>query len=747
MNRYDQPELNAGSPASAGPSPVALPPAGGGLGAARPWERAETHRDVTPLVRPRSVAVIGASAKRSTQGNVVIANLQAWGYGGAVVPVHPQADRIDGLAAVPRVADLGPETDVAIVAIPAPQVTPMLQALEASAVRSAIVFAAGFTAEDEAAMRAFCRHSRLLVHGPNCMGLVNFTDRVPLYPSRPSLRLQAGPVALVAQSGSAAISLMNSIGVGLSQVLTVGSEFQLSASDYLFWLARDAHTRAIGVVAETVQSPLAFAEAAECVHAAGKSLVVLKVGRSAVGVAATQAHTGALVGDRDAYDAFFRDADIATASDYDELAASLECAVHRRRSVAGRGIALVGISGGQTALACDLAEARDVALARFSADTAAQVHRALPGIEGSNPIDIGATVTPTERDIPAALRALDQADEVGAVVVLQDSQESLNPATRTNYLGVLGLYAQAGQASRKPFIVISPTAENLDPGIRQMLAEHDVPLLRGLGPGLRAAAHRAMGRPGHAGAWARAHTRTPRPPALQALADEIAAGQGALDADLSRRLLQAYGLPLVRSVLVPDADQALARAHEVGFPVVLKVASPDIAHRSDIGGVRTGIQGPAALRAALSRMTDDIRRARPEARLTGFELQEELVDCAEAMVGFSSAPPFGPLMVIGSGGTQVELQADRAAAIAPVSDLQAAALLAETRLSQLLDGYRNLMPRTTPSALLDVAARLSRLAFDFADLLQACDLNPVLVKPGSGEARIVDALIVRQSPP
>lgn len=718
-----------------------------GLPPAEPHFRGTSilHRDVTALVRPRSVAVIGASAKRATQGNTVIGNLQSWGYGGRVVPVHPQADAIDGLPAVPRVAELGSDTDVAIVAIPAPQVTPMLRELEASPVRSAIVFTAGFTAEDEAAMRAFCRSSRLLVHGPNCMGLVNFSDRVPLYSSRPSPRLGAGPVAIVAQSGSAAISIMNSIGVGVSKVVTVGSEFQLSAADYLRWLAEDEHTRAIGVVAETVHSPAAFAAAAECVHAAGKSLVVLKVGRSAAGVAATQAHTGALVGDRDAYDAFFRDTDMATASDYDELIASLECAVRAKRMRTGRGVALVGISGGQTALACDVAESRQLVVAAFSDATVARVHRALPGIAGTNPIDIGATVTVTDRDTPAALRALDEADEVGAVVVLQDVQQSLNPSSRTNYLGVLGLYAQAGKASAKPFVVISPTAENLDAEIHQQLAIHDVPLLRGLAPGLRAVANLARGRPGAAGTWAGAHAaRAVRPAALQALADEIAASSGALDAALAARLMRAYELPLVRAALVRDADEALVRAHEVGFPMVVKVASPDIAHRSDIGGVRTGIADAAALRAALARMDKDVRSARPDARIDGYELQEELAGCVEAMAGFTTAPPFGPLLVLGSGGTLVELVSDRAVAIAPVPPEQAAAMLADTRLGRVLGGYRNLMARTEPAALLDVCVKLSRLAFDFADLLQACDLNPVLVRPGTGETRIVDALFVRQ---
>ncbi len=703
------------------------------------------HIDVTPMVRPRAVAVIGASAKRSTQGNVVLGNLKSWGYGGRIVPVHPQAAEIDGLAAVNAVAQLGEDTDVAIVAIPAAQVPAMLRELEASPVRSAIVFSNGFTAAEEADMRDFGAQSRLIVHGPNCMGLVNFTDAVPLYPSRPSLRLKPGRVALVAQSGSAAISVMNSTVIGLSKVVTVGSEFTVSAADYIRWLADDDATQVIGVVAESIKSPAAFAAAAEAVHEAGKSLVVLKVGRSAVGVKATQAHTGALVSSSDAYDAFFRETNIATVADYDELVAAVECAAVARRMVGGSGIGLVGISGGQTALACDIAEAQGVAVADFAAGTQADLRRFLPGTPGHNPVDFGATVNLEDRKIPEALTAVFQDPDVGVVVALQDTQESLNPATLQNYGNVLGLYAAAGKANDKPMVVISPTSENVDPGVRAMLAEHGVPLVRGLHAGLRAAGTLALGRPGPAGDWARRRSGLARPAgdAVAALKREVARASGSLSAELSFRLLRAYGIPLVKAVVVKDETEAVARATEVGFPMVVKVASADIQHRSDVGGVMLGIADLDGLRRAVRTIADNVARARPGAKIDGYELQEQLTDGVEAMAGFTAAQPFGQMVVVGSGGTLVELLADRAVGLAPFDRAQADAMLGRTRLARILGGYRNLMPKTDTAQLAEVAVKLSQLAADFDGLLAECDINPVLVKKGSGEVRIVDALFVR----
>ncbi len=192
-------------------------------------------RDVTPLVRPRMVAVVGASARRVSQGNVVIANLKDWGFPGRVIPVHPKARSIDGLPAVPSPDAMPVATDLAVLAIPAAGVEEALAGLERAGVRAAIVFANGFSREDEDAVRRFVETSEIVVHGPNCMGLINVTDQVPLYPTRPSERLKPGTVAIVVQSGSAAISVMNSTAVGFSKVITVGSEFQTSAADYARW--------------------------------------------------------------------------------------------------------------------------------------------------------------------------------------------------------------------------------------------------------------------------------------------------------------------------------------------------------------------------------------------------------------------------------------------------------------------------------------------------------------------------------
>ena len=700
-------------------------------------------RDVTPLVRPKTVAVIGASAKRASQGNVVIDNLLKWKFAGKVMPVHPSADTVDGLPALRTIGDLPDNVDTAIVAIPAASVLESLIALERAHVRSAIVFSNGFSVEEEVRIRAFGETSRIAIHGPNCMGLMNFPDSIRLYPARPSPRVRAGRCSLIAQSGSAAISIMNSISVGLSKVITVGSEFQLAAADYLAWLATDEETDVVGIVAESIKDPVEFARAVERVHAAGKGLVVLKVGKSETGSAATNAHTGALITDSDAYDQFFTECGVAIACDYDELVASLECFVQTKKVKKQQGVAIIGISGGQTALACDVAEDVGLRLVRFEEKTREAVRKSLPGSNGDNPIDIGATIPPELRKVPEALRAVLADNSVGALAIIQDCQASLNPYGLESYSEVIGIYGDTGKQATKPVVVISPTAEPLHERIVTTLSDAGIPLLRGLRPGLAAVGNLGAGQTGKAERWAGMHSKS-RPfynPAAEDLRQEISRFSGTLPTDLCLRILKAYGLPFVHSVVVKSAGEAIERAREVGFPMVVKIASPDISHRSDVGGVKLGITNGPDLENAMAEITAKVAAAAPMARIDGFELQEQFQGDVEAMIGFAAAPPFGSLVVIGTGGTMVELQADKAVRLAPIEMDEANEMIATTRLGKLLAGYRNLMPKTDTSKLADLVVRTSLLAADLGDLVTACDLNPVLVRKQSGELRLVDVLM------
>ena len=701
-------------------------------------------RDVRPIMRPRVVAVLGASATRTTQGNQVIGNLQGAGFAGRIIPVHATATEINGLAVAQGIAALPPGVDTAVVAIPASGVAAALVELDAAGVRSAVVFSNGFTAEQERAFRAVSDGSRMAIHGPNCMGLIDLHEAMPLYPATRTAKARPGKVGVIAQSGSAAISLLNSSGFGISTIVTMGSEFQVTAPDYMRFFATDPRTEVIGVVLESIQSPAAFAAAARAVFAAGKSLAVLKVGRSDVGNRAVQAHTGAMISRAEAYDRFFAGLNIPTARDYDELIATLECFAGTSRLPRGHGLGpglgIVGISGGETALACDVAADLGLKPAEFTPETRASIIAALSGAAGSNPLDLGATVNHTPEQDRAAIAAILADPGVDTLVFVQDAQASLTPTMLNNYTPHMREYTAHAGRTGKPVVMLSPSAENTHPRVHEMMEAAGIPVLRGLRAGLIALRNLAtLGQ-------ARAMHAAPAPhvahPDRATLRAAVAEHTGPLPPALVRRLLGAYGIPFVRAAEVPDATAALAAAETIGYPLVLKIASPDIAHRSDVGGVALGITDPGALVAAIARMSANVAQARPTARLTGFELQGQITGHIEAMAGFVAAPPFGALLTIGTGGTMVELLTDRSLELCPFCDTRAAEMIGATRLGALLGGYRNLVPATDVAPLARLAANLSRLAADFAGILVECDINPVLVTPGTGDVHVVDALLV-----
>ncbi len=533
-------------------------------------------RDVTSIMRPKAVAVIGASGTRVTQGNQVIGNLQRAGFAGRIVPVHATAPTINDLPAVPSIAALR-DIDTTVVAIPAAGVAACLAELSAAGIRSAVIFTNGFSPDQERAVRAVTASTGMVVHGPNCMGLIDLHERMPLYPATITAKARPGEVAVIAQSGSAAISLLNSSRFGISTIVTMGSEFQVTAPDYMRFFATDPRTKVVGIVLESIQHPAEFAEAAAQLRDAGKSLAVLKVGRSEIGNRAVQAHTGALISRNDAYERFFANHAIPTARDYDELIATLECFAATSRRPAAGDLAIIGISGGETALACDTASELGLKLAAFSPATTARLTAALSGAS-ANPLDLGSTVGHTPAQDRDAIDAILAAPEVGMLAFIQDAQATLTPTMLNNYTPHIIEYAKHAAATAKPVVMISPSAENTHPKVHELMGQGGAPVLRGLRAGLVAMRNLATPAP------LPTPTHTKRPGMARS-----SPATGPLPANLVRQILEAYGLPTVRSALAATPDQAATEAARIGYPWSSR-SPPDIPHRLDIGGVELGIQ-------------------------------------------------------------------------------------------------------------------------------------------------------------
>ncbi|WP_405663026.1 MULTISPECIES: acetate--CoA ligase family protein [unclassified Streptomyces] len=704
---------------------------------------------LTALLRPRSVVVLGASAKKRASGNDVLRNLRQAGYDGDLHVVHPVASSVEGLEAVPDIGALPTGIDAGVVSLPTPAVLDALRGLEKAGCRSALVPTAGLDAATALEVARFAAASDMTVHGPNCMGVINLTDRVPLWISDSGItRLPAGNVALVAQSGSAAIFIAHSTGpVRYSKIVSTGGEYGATTAAYLSWLARDPATTAAGVLLESIKDVPSFVEGVAAMRAAGKPVVVLKVGRSSVGSAATTAHTGALIGSGAAYQALFDQLDLPVVTDYDEMAAVLQClAVPELPAAAGTRVGVITISGGQAALTADLAADRGLTVPRFAEATARGLESAMPGAPGHNPFDAGGSVEYPDGGFRRSVELIAADDDVDSVLVVLDAQATMTDA-ETDYEAdeFRAARAVAESAPGKPVVVASSSALSVQPRCEEQ-AGPAVPVLRGIGNALVALQALARNRQPVADGVRPGARWLPEAEAVEALKEEVAQHRGALSADLTRRLLALYGLPLVESAVVPDADAAVRWADEHGYPLVVKVSSPDVPHRSDVGGVVLGVADEAALRQAVEDIAAQVRAAHPEAVIEGFEIQQQVAaDSTEALLGFVADPVFGAVTTVGTGGTLVELYADTASALSPVGPDEAAALINRTRLGTLLGGYRNLLPKTDTSPLADAAHRLSLLGTDFAGLLTEADLNPAFVQHGTGRVLIADSLLVARN--
>ena len=561
-----------------------------------PLDDAARSAAIDALLRPRSAVVIGASAKRHGSGNYALANLVASDWDVDVWLVHPSATQIDGRPTVASVEDLPTGIDMALVSLPGRSLLPVLHGLEARGCRAAVVPSAGLNVEQREQLTAFVATSSMAIHGPNCMGLINVSDGVAGWFYEDTLITQTrGPIALVSQSGSAAFLTRAVEGIGFSKIVSTGNEAALTTGDYVSWLAADPETTTVGLVVESLSDLPGFIAGVAALRAAGKRAVALKVGSTERGLAAASAHTGALAGGFAGYAALFDDLDVPLVSDYDELATALQLlATPGMPSGRGRRLGVVTDSGGESGLAADLSAHHDVELATLTDSSLAVLRDALPGCDLGNPLDAGASPDASDDSYTTVYGTVVTDPNVDALMVILEGHQALTHG-ELHYSQDLAAALRETALARpgKPVIAVSSSSIATNDELRAWL--NPVPLVRGIGnafAGLRALAGNQRGIP-------TAPVRPddlPSPDAVRTCRSVLADTAGPLDAALTWELLDAYGISTVRSFVTDSVDEAAtwARNH---YPVVVKIVSPDVAHRSDVGGVVVNVQDDDELRA------------------------------------------------------------------------------------------------------------------------------------------------------
>ncbi len=684
-------------------------------------------RSVTDLLRPKTIAIIGASDRSDGWSKAIYDNLAFCGFPAKVYLVNPKRSELWGKTVHPDFASLPERIDLALTIIPAPGIPETLAEAAAHGLGCALIYAARFgeggDAEGEArasAVRALCEEKGLRVSGPNCMGSLALRERLLLYPASRVRALPVGDVGIVFQSGGTFqfwLQQAATRGLGFSYAVSSGNELDLDLADYINFFVEDEGTRIIACMVEGVRRPDAFLAAAEKALAAGKPLLVLKLGRSARGQAAAASHTGALAGDDRVFDAVCRKYGVLRVPTLDDLIEGC-LAFGPGRLPQGKRIAIAGFSGGAKGLLLDYAHEQGVELAAFAPATAAALApRVDPGLPAENPLDVGATTGVQAGKFSEICRIIVADPNVDLFIM----QGQLPMTADEPY--PIGPFQDVLAATQKPVICYGRTAQNVTDAGRAYQARAGIPFIQGLPETLRAAtcliAHAEALRRGVA-------------PLAPPRGDAAALAGAALD-----RLLETNGLTLPKSAQAKTPDEAAARAADIGFPVAVKILAPGALHKTEVGGVALHLADRDAVRAAAAAMA-----ARVPGPRDGF-LVQEMVSGLELIAGVREDAQYGPVMAAGLGGVMVEVLDDVVLRLLPVDEAMALEMLRSLKGARLLDAFRGQRARDVVAAARALVG-LSRLFLDHRPFLADFEINPLIVLDEGQGVRAVDVRLVRR---
>jgi acetyltransferase len=685
-----------------------------------------TIHNLSYLFRPTSVAVIGASNRPRSVGSVVMRNLLQGGFAGPIMPVNPKYESVLGVLAYRNVESLPRTPDLAVIATPPATVPGLIEALGQRGTRAAVVLTAGLAQrrDDKTLQQVMldaARPYRLRILGPNCLGLI--VPGIGLNASFAHEPALPGRVAFVSQSGALGTAVLDwarSHGIGFSHFVSLGDMGDIDFGDVIDFLGGDPHTRAILLYIESIREARKFMSAARGA-ARNKPLLVITSGRVAEGAAAAASHTGALAGADDVYDAAFRRAGMLRVFETDELFDAVET-LTRARPLRGDRLCILTNGGGPGVMATDALIAGGGRLAALAEETRRQLDTVLPATwSHANPVDIIGDATP-ER-YAAAMRILAKDANIDALLVMHvptavssttevaqavvSEAHTAGATILTTWLGgaaveqARNLFAQAGL----------PSYETPDQAVRAFM--HMVNYRRNQ--------ETLMETPASLPVEFTPDTARAREVIEKVLAEE----RSLLTEPEAKTVLDAYCIPVVQTRIAATLDEAVAVAQELGFPVAIKILSPDISHKTDVGGVALDLDTREAVVAAAKRMLSRVHELRPDARIEGFSVQNmaRRPRAHELIIGATTDSVFGPIMLFGHGGTAVEVIADRAVALPPLNMNLSNELISRTRVAKLLAGYRDRPPADLDAIRLTLI-QVSQLIIDMPEVVEL-DINPL----------------------
>ena len=693
------------------------------------------------IFTPRSVAVIGASAKPQSLGRAVFANLLFAGYNGCVYPVNSKAKSILGVRAYPTVLDVPDEVDLAVVLVPAGFVPQVLKDAGRKGVKGAIVISAGFKEiggggiELERQLQSVAREYGMAVVGPNCFGVINTDPAVSLNATFSRSFPLGGKIAFISQSGAVGVAALEYAAaekIGFSKFISIGNKADIDENAVLEALADDPETDVILLYLEALENPKEFVRLARRISEK-KPILGVKSGRTLEGAKAAASHTGALAGSDEVYDSLFAQCGVLRVDTLEELF-RLGMAFAKQPLPRGHRVAIVTNAGGPGIMATDNSVRYGLELASLDPKTKSILMADLPPtVSLNNPIDLIGDADESRYQL--AMQAVLADDNVDGVIVI------CVPQMLTNLEATSKAIAQQARFSNKPVFAVYMATGNIEDSLK-ILEDAQIPHYRF--PEDAARALSAMARYFHWQSRPRTQVRhfedIDREKVRAVLAKAKKERRKFLPEPEAHAVLEAYGFPILRSKMVRDAAEGVAAACEIGFPVVLKIVSPDIVHKVDVGGVRLNLESETEVRDAYAELLQQVTSAKNDVEIWGVLVQEMVRGGKETILGMKRDPHFGALLMFGLGGIYVEVLKDVTFRIAPIRELGAKNMIENIKGIKLLMGYRG-EPASDLDAIAESLLRLSQLVTDFPEI-EEMDINPLIVLPAGSGARVVDARIL-----
>lgn len=692
----------------------------------------DDNRTLDPILRPESIAVIGASRRPGTIGYQIVDNLVRHGYQGVVYPVNPKARAIHSIPSFPSVRDIPGEVDLGMVVVPKEHVLDVVDECGEKGVRGLVVISAGFRevggrgAQLEDALLEKVRSYGMRLVGPNCMGVLTTTPELSMNATFAPSMPPAGPVSLMSQSGAMGVTILDyaaEYGIGIHDFVSVGNKPDVSGNDLIQYWGEDDRTRVILMYLENFGNPRKFNRLARRITKR-KPIIVVKAGRTGVGARAASSHTGALAGADVAVDALLGQSGVIRVDTVEDLF-DLAMAFDELPVPRGNRVAIVTNAGGPGIIIADACESRGLDVAPLAEDTQASLREVLAE-EASvrNPVDMIASATPESYRLVLD-RVLDD-DGVDAAIA------AFVPPLGVRQEDVAQAIVDAREGHEKPVLAVLMGRQGLPQG-RAELHEAGVPGY--IFPESAAKALAAMYRYRE---WLERPAGTfrefdvDRDAVRRVLGQAVESGAENLAGPDALEVFKAYGIPVLDSRIVSSPEAAADAAGEMGLPVVMKIESPDVIHKTDVGGVVVDLRDAEQVRAEYEAMVNRVRNARPEADIRGVLIQPFVRGGRETIIGGTTDPTFGPLLMFGLGGVYVEALKDVVFRVHPLTDLDARQMVQSIRGYRVLQGARG-EPPADEDTLIEVVQRVSQLLGENPDIAEL-DINPFLVREHGGVA-------------